>query len=215
MIDNYGNQVIPGSLDNGATDTEYTVHPERIICAAEEQFATHAELDAAVSDVCDVQDELEARIKDLEALHADLYTHVHSRPHWLTPPNVTEWLAQHNPPFAAAAHVPEADYAHIPAAKWEALCAELEALRHPTLNTGGDYVPVPAAKWKFICDELDALRTKWQSVPWAALNYAAYLALLYVKYHLAQSLGDDTDYDAALRTVGEWIDDNAPTEAAE
>ena len=200
-----GYQVIPGSLDNGATDTEYTVHPERIICAAEEQFATHAELDAAVSDVCDVQDELEARIKDLEALHADLYTHVHSRPHWLTPPNVTEWLAQHNPPFAAAAHVPEADYAHIPAAKWEALCAELEALRHPTLNTGGDYVPVPAAKWKFICDEREALRAFKAGVPWDVLDWCIDAA--------CQNSDDaPTNFiDVALT----WLYNYAPKEATE
>ncbi len=101
MIDNYGNQVIPGSLDNGATDTEYTVRPERIICAAEEQFATHKELDAAIADTCDVQDELEARIVALESAVAWLYTQV--RLELPTP------------------QAPEGDYAHIPGAEWESV----------------------------------------------------------------------------------------------
>lgn len=191
MIDNYGNQVIPGSLDNGATDTEYTVHPERIICAAEEQFATHAELDAAVSDVCDVQDELEARIKDLEALHADLYTHVHSRPHWLTPPNVTEWLAQHNPPFAAAAHVPEGDYAHIPAAKWKFICDELETLRAKDKTL--------SALTQTLAAELETLRAKWDAVPWK---------------DIATVLRDAAD-SFAWDGVDEWYVANAPEEAKE
>jgi hypothetical protein len=57
----------------------------------------------------------------------------------------------------------------------------------------------------------DALRAKWESVPWEAINNALYLAEEYAKYHLAQSFGDDTDYDAELRAVDEWVRSNAPT----
>lgn len=57
-------------------------------------------------------------------------------------------------------------------------------------------------------NELDA---QWESVPWEAINNALYLAEEYAKYHLAQSFGDDTDYDAELRAVDEWVRSNAPT----
>ena len=57
----------------------------------------------------------------------------------------------------------------------------------------------------------DDLRAKWESVPWEAINNALYLAEEYAKYHLAQSFGDDTDYDAELRAVDEWVRSNAPT----
>ena len=81
MMDDNGNQLyakegeyfvpvnprIFGSVDNGATDTEYTPRPERILSAADAQFATHTELDAAIADTWTVMDELEARIDKLEA----------------------------------------------------------------------------------------------------------------------------------------------------
>jgi len=134
--DKYGNEL----------DLEYVYPPksERVICAGDERHADH-----------------ERRLQRLEENDADTMRQVHylnertdlfekriaalevaaiaNKPHWLTPPNVNEWIAQ-NPPFAAA-HPPEADYAHIPAAEWEDICAELEGLR-----------------------------TQWAEVPWAALR---------------------------------------------
>ena len=131
MIDNYG-FAIPGSVDNGATDTEYTVRPERILSAADERWATHTELDAAIADTCTVMDELEARIEALEgSLLPPVTTIAAAHPPEQAAANTIKWLAQNDWPgtFMPAAHPPEGDWAHVPAAEWEALCAELEGLR--------------------------------------------------------------------------------------
>lgn len=137
--DDFGN-VVEATHD---LDLEYVYPPKsERICAQDERFASvneaigrleynleqHIEkcadglapLADFISSSWAVIDELEARIAKLEAAQ---------RPHWLTPPNVNEWIAQNNPPFAASAHPPEGDWAHIPAAEWEAICEELETLR--------------------------------------------------------------------------------------
>lgn len=67
-MDDYGNPIpsrlrrVAGSLDNGATDAEYTPHPERLICASEEHYATRADVD----DLGAVLDELVERVEALE-----------------------------------------------------------------------------------------------------------------------------------------------------
>jgi hypothetical protein len=51
----------------------------------------------------------------------------------------------------AEPHVPEADWAHIPAAEWEAICEELEGLRgtRPTMDSDGVLVSHDA--WDAMC----------------------------------------------------------------
>jgi hypothetical protein len=194
VIDNYGNQVIPGSLDNGATDTEYTVHPERIICAAEEQFATHAELDAAVSDVCDVQDELEARIVALEAKVAWLHSQVRPElpePESEMPSDLTVAYMKGYADGKAEVVRTEGDYAHIPAAKWKFICDELETLRAKDKTL--------SALTQTLAAELETLRAKWDAVPWK---------------DIATVLRDAAD-SFAWDGVDEWYVTNAPEGAAE
>ncbi len=119
---------ILGSVDNGEVDVEYTPNPDHRQSAQEQWFRACdkriSSLELQVHRLLNA--EPDAR---LVAIVADAYTALqqHAHPHWLTPPNVNEWLAQNNPPFAAAEHPPEADYAHIPAAEWQDICAELEA----------------------------------------------------------------------------------------
>ena len=208
MIDNYGNQVIPGSLDNGATDVEYSPTIERKICAADERFASvneaigtlqynleqHIEkcadglapLADFISSSWAVIDEYGARLEALEKAQ---------RPHWLTPANVNEWIAQNNPPFAAAAHPPEGDWAHIPSAEWEAIVEELEWLRNQRAVMDADGVLLSHDAWDAVERELHELQAFKSGVPWAALF-------------------DPSAADNRL-DIEVWYDNNAPQEAAE
>jgi hypothetical protein len=69
----------------------------------------------------------------------------------------------------AAAHPPEADYAHIPAAEWEAICAELEGLRKFKANDSGERF-ISGDEWAGMYAQLKALRAFKASVPWAGLK---------------------------------------------
>ena len=126
MIDNFGNQVYPGSVDNGKTDTEYTptgyertmLYPPKSkgICAADEQHADHEARIAALETQVH-------RLLNSEPAHPPITPS--SGPRTLT----EEYLQGYTDGLAAASHVPEAGYAHIPTAEWEALKEELEGLR--------------------------------------------------------------------------------------
>ena len=204
MIDDMGNQIYPGSLDNGATDVEYSPTIERKICAQDERFASvneaigrleynleqHIEkcadglapLADFISSSWAVIDELETRIAQLEAEQPK--------------PTISRW--------PAAAHPPEGDWAHIPAAEWEAIVEELEWLRNQRAVMDADGVLLSHDAWDAVERELHELQAFKSGVPWgaiaAAVNGAANV------YAAA---------DADIAEASAWLAANAPKGGAE
>ena len=218
MIDNYGNAVPTHDLD-----LEYVYPPKsERICAQDERFASvneaigtlqynleqHIEkcadglapLADFISSSWAVIDEYGARLEALEKAQ---------RPHWLTPANVNEWIAQNNPPFAAAAHPPEGDWAHIPSAEWEAIVEELEGLRNQRAVMDADGVLLSHDAWDAMERELAELRAKWDAIPWSTLNHCELILTSYNR------LIESVDTRNRADEMREWLDANMPKEAGE
>ena len=191
MIDNYGNAVPTHDLD-----LEYVYPPKsERICAQDERFASVNEaigtlqynLEQHIEKCADglapladfitsswaVIDELEARIAKLEAAQPK--------------PTISRW--------PAADHPPEGDWAHIPAAEWEAIVEELEWLRNQRAVMDDDGVLLSHDAWDAVERELHELQAFKSGVPWAALF-------------------DPSAADNRL-DIEIWYDNNAPQEAAE
>ncbi len=170
---------IPGSIENGSIDTEFTPILHAIdgkYCAADERFASVNEAIGLLQYNAEQDSErisdLLVRVEKLEAAQPI--------------PQISRW--------PAAAHPPEGDWAHIPAAEWEAICAELEALR----NENETYRAENAAQRM----ERDAYKAKWESVPWEAIEYCI---------NVADRLAPNPQTVQAYN----WHAANAPKEAAE
>ena len=191
MIDNYGNAVPTHDLD-----LEYVYPPKsERICAQDERFASVNEaigtlqynLEQHIEKCADglapladfitsswaVIDELEARIAQLEAAQPK--------------PTISRW--------PAADHPPEGDWAHIPAAEWEAIVEELEWLRNQRAVMDADGVLLSHDAWDAVERELHELQAFKAGVPWAALF-------------------DPSAADNRL-DIEVWYDNNAPQEAGE
>ena len=191
MIDNYGNAVPTHDLD-----LEYVYPPKsERICAQDERFASVNEaigtlqynLEQHIEKCADglapladfitsswaVIHELEARIAQLEAAQPK--------------PTISRW--------PAADHPPEGDWAHIPAAEWEAIVEELEWLRNQRAVMDADGVLLSHDAWDAVERELHELQAFKSGVPWAALF-------------------DPSAADNRL-DIEIWYDNNAPQEAAE
>lgn len=104
-----------------------------------------------------------------------------------------------------AEHPPEADYAHIPAAEWQDICAELESLRstRPDMDENGVTLSHDAY------DALEREAAIGRSVPFKLIAKHTILVQAYERAFPK----DDTDYTS--RRVLAWLKDYAPKEAAE
>ena len=118
MIDDMGNQIYPGSIDNGATDVEYSPTIERKICAADERFAS---VNEAIGRLEYNLEQHIAHCGDALAPLADFITSC-----WAVMDEVIDRVAKLE--AAQPKPVPDA-YAHIPIAEWLDFKEELEALR--------------------------------------------------------------------------------------
>jgi hypothetical protein len=144
------------------------------------------------------------RLHNLEIKERDLECQVHRLLNAEHPPEAD--YTKHNPiESGIAKYVPKGfftpDYAHIPTAEWESICAELEFLRskRPDMDENGVYLSHDAY------DVLERYAAIGRSVPWDDL----------IVWMINPDSAPDAERELAGNNVVRWIWANAPEMSAE
>ena len=157
MIDNYGNAVPTHDLD-----LEYVYPPKsERICAQDERFASVNEA------IGTLQYNLEQHIEKCADGLAPLADFITSS--WAVIDELEARIAKLEE--AQPKPVPD-NYAHIPAAEWEAIVEELEWLRNQRAVMDADGVLLSHDAWDAVERELHELQAFKAGVPWTAIAAA-------------------------------------------